>query len=283
MKKIIKITSALITSIAMNAFAVDTYNASNGQLTIPSVNVSGVIYNNVVVTVGNVLSVGTTSTPNQSAEGLWTGTLSNGYVMNSLVLENNEYWNIIGSVIGGTFVVGALDNGGYITNGNVGTTYYREYYQTGAALLGYGLGVVTSGVSINETIAVNGFNPVKVNLTPIESNSYNYNQSAKINDIAGAWTGSFLSGLTGSISVTSNGTFTGIASSCIFSGVFTPRPSGKNVFNFSLYTSTGCGNSNGVTSTGVAITFITASGKRQLLAGGVDTTKTLGDMFFALR
>ena len=278
--KILILVSAFIAS---NSFAVDTYNASNGQLTIPSVNVSGVIYNNVVVTVGSVVSVGSTSAPNQSAEGLWTGTLSNGYVMNSLVLENNEYWNIIGSVSGGAFVVGAFDNGAYITNGNVGTTYYREYYQSGPALLGYGLGIVTSGVSINETIAVNGFNPVKVNLTPIESNSYNYNQSANLNDVAGVWSGSFLSGYSGTINVSASGNFTGsVAGTCNFSGSFKPRASGKNVFDFVTVNGSGCG-ATGLASTGVAITFLTSTGKRQLLGGGVDTTKTLGDMFFALR
>ena len=278
MKKLILISTLILS----NAFAVDTYNASNGQLTIPSVNVSGVIYNNVVVTVGNVLSVGTTSTPNQSAEGLWAGTLSNGYVMNSLVLENNEYWNVIGSITGGNFYVNAFDNGAYITNGNVGTTYYREYYPSGPALLGYGLGVVTSGVSIIETVAVGAYNPVKVTLTPIASSQYNYNQSANLSDVAGVWSGSFLTGFSGTINVSANGSFTGVASTCVFSGSFKPRASGKNVFDFITVNGNGCG-ATGLASTGVAITFITSTGKRQLLGGGVDTSKTLGDMFFAQR
>lgn len=47
-------------------WATDTYNPANNQLTIPSVDVSGVIYNNVVITVGNVISVGSITQPNSS-------------------------------------------------------------------------------------------------------------------------------------------------------------------------------------------------------------------------
>lgn len=41
--------------------AIDVYNAATNQLTIPSVDVSGTIYNNVVVTVGSVVSIGSVS------------------------------------------------------------------------------------------------------------------------------------------------------------------------------------------------------------------------------
>lgn len=40
-----------------SAWAADVYNPGNNQLTIPSVEVSGTTYNNVVVTVGSVLRV----------------------------------------------------------------------------------------------------------------------------------------------------------------------------------------------------------------------------------
>ena len=38
-------------------WAVDTYNPTNNQLTIPSVDVSGTTYNNILITVGNVVSI----------------------------------------------------------------------------------------------------------------------------------------------------------------------------------------------------------------------------------
>jgi hypothetical protein len=41
-----------------NSHATDLYNSSNAQLTIPSVNVSGTNYNNVVISVGRVVNIG---------------------------------------------------------------------------------------------------------------------------------------------------------------------------------------------------------------------------------
>lgn len=46
------------------SYAADTYNPANNQLSIPSVQVGSTTYNNVVVTVGNILSIGSSS--NQS-------------------------------------------------------------------------------------------------------------------------------------------------------------------------------------------------------------------------
>ena len=43
-----------------NIHASDIYNGSNGQLTIPSVNVAGTNYNNVVINVGGIVKIGGT-------------------------------------------------------------------------------------------------------------------------------------------------------------------------------------------------------------------------------
>ena len=270
--------------IASNAFAVDTFNASNGQLTIPSVNVSGVIYNNVVVTVGNVLSVGASSVPNQTGEGLWTGTLNSGYTVNALILENGEYYTTIGQTSGSNFIVSAFDYGSYITVGNVGQSYFREFYPNGTSNLGSGIGQVNTGVSLNGTVALQGYNAVSLNLTPFTTSSYNYNQAANINDIAGSWSGYFFStsNLLTTFNINSNGTFTGSASTCTFTGTITPRPSGKNVFNSTITNGSGCINP-GLVQTGIAISYITSTGKRQLIASGLDSTKSIGNMYLAQR
>ena len=56
MKKILISISLLVSFV--QAWALDTYNPANGQLTIPLVQVGTTTYSNVVVTIGNVLSVG---------------------------------------------------------------------------------------------------------------------------------------------------------------------------------------------------------------------------------
>jgi len=267
-----------------NAFAIDSYNAATGQLSIPSVNVSGVVYNNVIVTVGNVLSVGGTSSPNQISEGVWTGTISGGYTVNVLILENGEYYNTIGQTLGNNFLVSSFDYGNYITVGNTGVTYYREFYPNGSSILGSGISTVVSGASIVGTSAVSGYSPVSLNLVPFILSSYNYNQPANIDEIAGAWSGYLFanSSLLASFNINQNGTFIGNSSTCTFTGVIAARASGKNVFDFTITNGNGCQNA-GLVQTGILIDYITTSGKRQLVAAGLDSTKSVGNLFLAQR
>jgi FG-GAP-like repeat len=61
MRNLLTLLSFLL--IFINAWAIDTYNPANGQLTIPMVRVGTQNYTNVVITLGQVVSVGTYPTP----------------------------------------------------------------------------------------------------------------------------------------------------------------------------------------------------------------------------
>ena len=100
--------------------------------------------------------------------------------------------------------------------------------------------------------------------------------------LTGMWSGSFLSGYSGTVQVLANGQVSGITNGCNFSGSFSPRSSGKNVFDFSLVNGTGC-ILPGFKSSGIAISYLTSTGKRQLIAGSTDASKAQGDLFFAQR
>jgi hypothetical protein len=278
---------SLFTSVAFaicstSLMATDTYDPATNQLSIPSVKVGTATYNNVVITVGSIVSIGGASST-QSAEGLWSGLTSTGYEVNSLVLENNEFWNIIGRTIGNVFYVVAMDNGAASVNGNNYSTFFREY--TGnASFLGYSTGTVTTNSKITGTSTIVGTTSqsTTVSLTPPVSSVYNYNKSADISEVTGIWSGNFLSGYSGIVQVLANGQVSGITNGCNFSGSFSPRSTGKNVFDFSLVNGTGCF-LPGFKSSGIAISYLTSSGKRQLIAGSTDATKTQGDLFFAQR
>ena len=278
MKKILSICAL----IACNSYAVDTYNASNGQLTIPSVNVGTSVYNNVVVTVGSVLSVGATSVPNQSAEGLWTGVSTNGFQINLLALENNEFWTIAGLQSGNTFTVYAFTNGGIVVTGANGYTYYKQYNPNYSTVLGYGVGTIVANTSLVGTTYTGSEPASKVTFTPLPNSNYNYNKSADISEIVGSWSGTFLNGYASNVSISSSGNIIGTVATCSYTGTLKARASGKNVFDFTITNGAGC-SVNGLVQSGIAITYITNTGKRQLLAAGIDSTKTLGDMFFAQR
>jgi len=60
-RKYMKKHLVLVALVAItNLYASDIYNISNGQLTIPSVNVAGTNYNNVVINVGGIVKIGGT-------------------------------------------------------------------------------------------------------------------------------------------------------------------------------------------------------------------------------
>ena len=272
-----------ITLLSTSLMATDTYDPITNQLSIPSVKVGTSTYNNVVITVGNIVSVGGASST-QSAEGLWSGTTSTGYELNSLILENNEFWNIIGNTINNVFYVVAFDRGAASVNANSYSSFFKEYTATSSAL-GYSTGTVTTNTKISGTVTtINGGTTqnTTISMTPPSASLYDYNKSADINDVIGSWNGSFLSGYSGIVQVLSNGQVTGITNGCNFSGSFSPRSSGKNAFDFTLVNGTGC-ITPGFKSSGIAISYTASSGKRQLIAASTNDANTQGDLFFAQR
>ena len=60
MNKTINIIAAITLAVSAHAYA-DTYDPATNQLTIPSITVDGVTYNDVVVTVGRIISIGSSS------------------------------------------------------------------------------------------------------------------------------------------------------------------------------------------------------------------------------
>ena len=272
-----------ITLLSSSLMATDTYDPITNQLSIPSVKVGTSTYNNVVITVGNIVSVGGASST-QSAEGLWSGTTSTGYELNSLILENNEFWNIVGKTINNVFYVVAFDRGAASVNANSYSSFFKEYTATSSAL-GYSTGTVTTNTKISGTVTtINGGTTqnTTISMTPPSASLYDYNKSADINDVIGSWNGSFLSGYSGIVQVLSNGQVTGITNGCNFSGSFSPRSSGKNAFDFTLVNGTGC-ITPGFKSSGIAISYTASSGKRQLIAASTNDANTQGDLFFAQR
>lgn len=99
-----KILLLILSSISLTAYAVDTY--TNGQLSIPSVQVGPNTYTNVVVTLGTIVSIG-----NGSPSGfidtynLTTGQLS----IPSVIVGSTTYSNVV-ITIGSVVTTGAFYN-----------------------------------------------------------------------------------------------------------------------------------------------------------------------------
>lgn len=211
-----------------------------------------------------------TPTTAGSAEGLWTGTSSNGYGVSLLVLENAETWGIYYS---GNTIWGSL----YGTSTGSGTVFSATgtdfYFATREAVQGTLSGNVNPGVSISATSTGSG---LTTNL--IYNNSYN--TPATLVNIAGNYVGWGITrdtlAQTLTFQVNSAGVITGSVPGCSVSGTVLPRAGGKNVFNVSTtFVGNQCALGSGTTTSGVA-TLDSASGVNRLFIMTLNGAKTNG-------
>jgi hypothetical protein len=118
---------------------------------------------------------------------------------------------------------------------------------------------------------------IQWNSTRLSSQTYDYDHAASLADVAGNWMGSSWTGsATGNVTtlvVSPTGEMTGgELYGCRFSGVASPRPGGKNVFNVSVtFENNGAACDNpAMTVTGVGVILQTNSTTRQFLFGAHD-------------
>lgn len=159
------------------------------------------------------------------AEGVYTGTLSNGQLMESVILETGEIFMMHGDFqsINGQAVIegtGKADNGIYTS------TDARDYDPASAVSFvpvsisaSYNLAGQLSG-----SITGQG-QPVSFSGTRVSTTFYDYDQPASLDKIAGSWGGLIIFTITpaGDIGVSSR--------QCDGHGTIKPRASGKNVFD----------------------------------------------------
>ncbi|NBR25939.1 MAG: hypothetical protein EBU08_19585 [Micrococcales bacterium] len=227
-------------------------------------------------------SGGTTSTPQVSAEGVWQGTTSTGYTINLVALENNEIWTVFGNLTPTALLVVGFDKVNGTTIGNVFEGTGREYYNNGTTAAGTVKATITQNTLINGTVS-SSIGSASFSTTPIPTSNFDYNKRAQITDISGSWTGTLLNGATSVVSISSTGSITGSSVGCSFSGTATPRASGKNIFNTTItFGNLPCTLANQTVS-GIALSYLTNTGKTQLIVGLTDPSNTRGTMFLALR
>ena len=232
---------------------------------------------------------GTTAAPaapvaNAVAEGVWSGTSSSGYTLNTLILENGSSYVMFGNMVGTTLSVVGFDQGTASISGNSISGSLREYYGNGTSATGSMTGTVTTGTSITGS-TVYGSTNTTFNLAPIASSTYVYGTPATLSSVSGNWTGNMLSGTSAAISINNGtGAIAGSNSGCNFTGTATPRASGKNVFDVSVTFGASPCALPGQTATGIALTYsIAGTALKQLLVAIQDSTKANGTMFFAQR
>lgn len=160
------------------------------------------------------------------AEGLYTGTLSNGELMQSLILETGDIFLMHGDfkTLNGQEM---LQGPGRADNGSYSSTDTRDYdpdntrpFFPAPISAAYDSAGRFSGsiVEQGQTIGFSGLRPAQ--------SAYDYDQPASLDKVLGAWGDALLRitiGIAGDIQLSSR--------QCDGKGTIKPRASGKNVFD----------------------------------------------------
>lgn len=234
------------------------------------------------ITIGCSSSNKTTTTPS-SAQGVFSGTTSNGSSFQSIILPNDTFYAIYGTTSGNVFYISGMMTGQGTSNNGKYTASVTDFYNTGVTYTGSVNATYVTGASIAGTVSESGNPNVTFNGAAEPISSFNYSTPALLSSISGAWTGTLMNGSTATVNINTSGTFSGSDSGCSFSGSLTPDSSGKNFFNISLtYGASPCASPN-QTQAGVAVDYLLSDGVTHQLLAGVASGTTFGTVFVANR
>jgi hypothetical protein len=215
------------------------------------------------------------------AQGVYSGTSSTGYYFESIVLPTDVFYALYGNISGNVFFVSGMMTGQGASKNGTYTASVKDFYLTSPMLTGSVTASYVVGTSLNGTVVENG-TTISFTGAPFSSSNYNYNTAAVVSTITGTWSGHLLDGTSATVTINSNGTFTGSNLGCLFTGTVVPDPSGKNFFDVTIqFGASPCVLAN-QTSAGNGLTYLLSNGTtRQLLFAG--TSGNFGTVFFAAK
>lgn len=170
---------------------------------------------------------------NVDAQGYWSGVASTGYKVTAAVLDNGEIYGIYTS---GSTIYGALYGTSTVSGSTMTATGTDFNFLSNTA----STSTLTGPVVAKSTLTLSNANG-SLPLTYQAS----YDTPATAAAIAGTWAFEGRSGsytlAPGTVVINSTGNFSLVQSTCTSTGVVTPRPGGKNVYNVNLTASgSGC-------------------------------------------
>jgi hypothetical protein len=227
---------------------------------------------------------GTTPAANTAtAEGVYSGSVSNGNSFDGIVLEDGSYYVLAGPrTVAGLAVIDLLQGSGVSSNGIFSSLNLKGFWANGSVASG-SISSTYAANSFAGTVIENGVSRTFSGAHPAAS-SYVYNNAANLANITGAWTLADMQGGSVAMTITPTGSFTASGTGgCVFSGTFSPRASGKNVFNFLGNLGVGCALPSGTTFSGIAIEYLLPNATRQFVVAGVDVARLNGTALFGVR
>jgi hypothetical protein len=234
---------------------------------------------------GSASNSQSSSTPGQ-AQGVYLGNTSTGYALNGIILPNDKFYAIYGSVSGNAFYVCGIATGqGASDSGKFTATESDFDYCDGPQVVYSGTvaATYTRGSSISGSITENGNAATFTGTVPVVS-LFDYNTPASLATISGSWSGSLTDGESASVTVDSSGVANGMSSSgCAFSATISADSSNKNFFDVSLtFGDSPCELPN-QSATGIAVNYLLSDGVTNQLVAGVSSASSFGIVFAAQR
>jgi hypothetical protein len=218
-----------------------------------------------------------------AVQGGYTGKLSSDRDITMLVLEDDQFYSVYGNLTNGSFAPkGFMHANGKASNGSFTASDLKDFATDGTAYLGSLSASYAVGANLNGSVT-EGSSTTTFTSAVIKSSLYNYGNAASTANINGNWTLTDLQGVAVDLKIGLDGAMTASSGGCTFSGTVTPRASGKNVFDLALtFGAAPCRFANQILK-GIAVDYLAASGKRQLLLAATDSARNNGIAYGGLR
>jgi hypothetical protein len=216
------------------------------------------------------------------AQGAYSGTSSNGFTFETIVLPNDKFYAIYGTVSGNVFLISGMMTGQGASGSSTYTASVTDFFFTGQINSGNITATYAPGSSLNGTLTENGGN-VTFTGTALPPSTFNFNTQASLSAIAGTWSGSLMDGTATTVTINSNGSVGGSSSGCSFTGTVSADSSNKNFFDVSLtFGGSPCSLPN-QTATGIGVDYLLSDGVRHQLLAAVTVGTSAGTVFVAVR
>lgn len=145
-----------------------------------------------------------TSTPQSNvghAQGVYSGTTSNNSAFEAILLPNDTFYGIYGTVSGNVFLIGGMVTGQGSSGASTYTATISDFYFNGSISTGSVSASYVAGSNISGTVTETGNPMVSFSGSTIPVAQFSYNTAAKLSDISGSWAGMLLDGSTASVNI----------------------------------------------------------------------------------
>jgi hypothetical protein len=216
------------------------------------------------------------------AQGVYSGTASSGFSFTTIVLPNDKFYTIYGTVSGNVLTLNGMVTGQGASGISTYSANVTDFLFTGLANTGTINATYVPGSSVNG-ILTEGVTMTTFNGASLPASTFNYNTPALLSAVSGTWTGSLLNGAPTTVSISTSGSVTGTSQGCSFSGTVATDSSNKNFYDVSLtFGASPCTFPN-QTATGIGVEYLLSDGVTHQLLAAVTAGTSMGTVFAAER